>query len=165
MIRLAAATLRGSEIDEIHAVCRSNPAYWRYSGDLDPDDIAREAVAAMFREQTEVDGSEVLVARDVAGRLVGVAVVLRRHPVDGHPWIGFLMVDGRLRRRGHGRAIAGVIETRFRGAGAPGLRLGILENNVEARRFWTALGYREIDRRPDRAKGRPTLVMHKDLRA
>jgi len=48
---------------------------------------------------------------------------------------------------------------------APPRALGILENNIRAQQFWTALGYRQVDRQPDLAKGRPALVMHKDLRS
>ncbi|SEG76316.1 Ribosomal protein S18 acetylase RimI [Thermomonospora echinospora] len=163
MISLTPATLNDAEIDEMHAVCSTNRLYWQYSGDLDPDDISRDAVAAMLREEAGTGGQELRIARDRTGRLVGFTALLLRHPVDGHPWIGLLLVDGRLRRQGHGRAIATALEQRFRTEGEPGIRLGILENNTEARRFWTALGYHEIDRRPDLAKGRPTLVMHKDL--
>ena len=35
---------------------------------------------------------------------------------------------------------------------APPRALGILENNIRAQQFWTALGYQEIDRQPDLAK-------------
>jgi ribosomal protein S18 acetylase RimI-like enzyme len=165
VISLTLATLSDSEVDEMHAVCSTNRLYWHCSGDLDPGDISREAVEVMLHDEAEAGGCELLAARDVTGRLVGFAQVLRRHPADGHPWIGLLLVDGRLRRQGHGSAIAAVLEERFCREGALGVRLGILENNIEAQRFWTALGYREIDRRPDLAKGRPTLVMHKDLRS
>lgn len=36
-------------------------------------------------------------------------------------------------------------------------------SNAAAKPFWAALGYRQIDIRPDRAKARPTLVMEKLL--
>ena len=61
-----------------------------------------------------------------------------------------------------GQAIATTLR-RFGDRGA--IRLGILENNIHAQPFWTALGYQEIDRQPDLAKGRPALVMRKDLRS
>ena len=55
-----------------------------------------------------------------------------RHPVDGHPWIGLLLVDGRLARRGYGRAIVTALEDRFRSEGAAAVRLGVLVGNAEA---------------------------------
>jgi hypothetical protein len=64
-----------------------------------------------------------------------------------------------------GGCTAAAIEERFRSEGQPAIRLGILENNIQAQEFWTALRYQDFDRQPDLAKGRPALVMHKDLRS
>jgi ribosomal protein S18 acetylase RimI-like enzyme len=161
VISLRAATLAGAELDSLYGICRSRADYWRVSGDLDPDVMSRAGVEAVLREEAGTEGSETLVARDDDGQVVGFAELLLRHPIDGHPWIGLLLVDGRLGRRGHGRAIVSAIEQRFRDEGAPALRLGVLVTNDPAYAFWLALGYRQIDLRPDLAKGRPTRVMEK----
>jgi len=52
----------------------------------------------MLREDAEADGCETVVARDESGRVVGFAQLVLRHPRAGHPWIGLLLVDGRLLR-------------------------------------------------------------------
>lgn len=163
MITLTIARLDAGEIDELAAICRSQAEYWRVSGDQDPDAMTRESIAAMLREDAEAEGCETVVARDADGHAAGFAQLLLRHPVDGCPWIGLLLVDCRRGRRGLGRAISEAIEERFRAGMNPAVRLGVLEANEPAGRFWRALGYREIDRRPDRAKGRPTIVMEKRL--
>ncbi|MGI8332492.1 GNAT family N-acetyltransferase [Actinomadura scrupuli] len=161
---MAVATLTEPELGELHGVCAANRSYWRRSGELDPENITVAAVAAMLRDDLAGAGTELRIARDEAGRLVGFAEILLAHPVDGDPWIGLLLVDGRLRRHGYGRAIATALEDRFRDEGAGRAGLAVLENNPEALAFWTALGYRETDRRPDRDRGRPCIVMHKNLR-
>ncbi|MFC4905892.1 GNAT family N-acetyltransferase [Actinomadura gamaensis] len=163
MISLMPVTLDGDELAEIHAVFASNPDYWRYSGDLDPDAVTVEAVEGFVRGELGQDGYEVLAARDEAGALVGYVELLLRHPRDKAPWIGFLVVHGDRRGQGLGRAVAAAAEARLRGRGDSVVWLGVLENNVEAFKFWTALGYAEVDRRPDVAKGRPTIVMRKSL--
>jgi GNAT superfamily N-acetyltransferase len=84
---------------------------------------------------------------------------------DSEPWIGLLMVHGEQRRAGHGRRLAGIVEERFRAAGRSGVRLGVLENNAGALAFWSALGYEEIGRHPDRRHGRTCVVLRKDLAA
>ncbi|RFU41771.1 GNAT family N-acetyltransferase, partial [Actinomadura logoneensis] len=61
------------------------------------------------------------------------------------------------------RAVAAAAEARLRARGDRTVWLGVLEANTEAFAFWTALGYEETDRRPDVAKGRPTIVMRKAL--
>ncbi|MEV6601062.1 GNAT family N-acetyltransferase [Actinoplanes sp. NPDC051346] len=163
MVTLNRATLSGAELDSLDEICRSQPSYWRSSGDQDPDTMTRAQIEAMLREDAEADGCETVVGRDSDGRIVGFAQLLLRHPEDGHPWIGLLLVDGRLGRRGHGRAIVAALEDRFRSEGATAIRLGVLVVNTEAQPFWAKLGYRQIDLRPDRAKGRPTLVLEKTL--
>ncbi|WP_051951095.1 GNAT family N-acetyltransferase [Actinacidiphila yeochonensis] len=156
--------LTPAEIDETVALYAGNPEYCRAAGEYDPDAIPVERVAADLREEAAMEGGEVLLARDGSGRAVGVLCLLRRHPVDGHPWIGLLLVDGRLHRRGVGRAIVALAEERFRDHPAGGLRLAVLESNPAALAFWTSLGWHEIDRRPDLRHGRPTVVLHKPLR-
>ncbi|GAB1643405.1 GNAT family N-acetyltransferase [Krasilnikovia sp. MM14-A1259] len=163
MITLTRATLTGAELDSLVDICRSQPEYWRSSGDQDPDAMSRAAVEVMLREDAEADGCETVVGRDGEGRVVGFAQLLLRHPIDGHPWIGLLLVDGRVGRQGYGRAIVAAVEDRFRADGATAVRLGVLVANAEALPFWEALGYRQIDLRPDRAKARPTRVMEKLL--
>jgi ribosomal protein S18 acetylase RimI-like enzyme len=163
MITLTRATLTGAELDSLDEICRSQSAYWRASGDQDPEAMTRASIEAMLRDGAEAEGCETVVARDSAGRVIGFAELLLRHPEDGHPWIGLLLVDRGQGRQGHGRAIATAVEARFRAEGATAVRLGVLAANTEAQPFWRALGYQQIDLRPDRAKGRPTLVMEKQL--
>lgn len=163
-LRLVPHGLTPAEIAETVALYAGNPAYWRAAGEYDPEAIPADRVAADLREEAAFDGGEVLLARDGAGRAVGVLCLLRRHPVDGHPWIGLLLVDGSRHRQGLGRAIVRLVEDRFRDHPAGGLRLAVLENNPSALAFWGALGWREIDRRPDLRLGRAAIVLHKPLR-
>ncbi|NUS10512.1 MAG: GNAT family N-acetyltransferase, partial [Streptomyces sp.] len=140
----------------------TNPDYWRAAGEYGDGGIRAEEVEAELRAEARGEGA-VLLARDAAGRLVGVVCLLERHPGDGFPWIGLLMVHGGVRRTGVGRALAGMVEERFRREGREGVRLAVLEDNAPALTFWRSLGWEEVDRRPDRARGRPCVVMHKRL--
>lgn len=152
-----------AEVAEVVEVYATNPDYWRAAGEHDPAHIDAEQVEADLREEAGADGGAVLLARDARGRLVAVVCLLDRHPADGLPWIGLLMVHGRFHRMGMGRAVAALVEERFRAEGREGLRLAVLESNPGALAFWKALGWHEIDRRLDRAHGRPCVVLHKDL--
>jgi GNAT superfamily N-acetyltransferase len=151
------------ELDAVHEICATNPDYWRSSGDFDPDEVPRAGVEQLLREAVEDPARQVMIARDLDGRLIGFAELLLEHPRTGHPWIGLLIIGGRLRRQGHGRAFVAALEARFRRAGRNSLRLAVLEANPEALAFWTTLGYQELYRAPDLDKGRPSLVLHKDL--
>ncbi|MEV5874130.1 bifunctional GNAT family N-acetyltransferase/NUDIX hydrolase [Streptomyces sp. NPDC052101] len=152
---------------ELTALYASNREFHRLSGDFpDPDDVRPEQVAATLAEDLAVPGAEVLLARTEQGRLVGLAGTLAHHPdpADPDPWIGLLMVDAAEHGKGHGRALARLVEDRFRAQGRrSAVRLAVLANNPKALAFWTALGYETIDHRPDRAHGRPCAVLRKAL--
>ncbi|EHN72652.1 mutT-like protein [Streptomyces coelicoflavus ZG0656] len=155
----------GPVLTELTALYASHRAFHALSGDFpDPQDIRPEQVATALADELARPGAEVLLARD-AGRLVGVAVTLARHPdpSDPDPWIGLLMVDAGLTRQGLGRRLASLVEDRFRAAGRTAVRLAVLDGNTEALSFWTALGYTAVDHRRDLRSGRPCAVLRREL--
>jgi hypothetical protein len=87
----------------------SNPEYWQAAGEYDPERADR--VEAHLRKEAGMEGAEILLARDPQGRLNGILSLLDRHPVDGLPWIGMLMIHGDLHRKGIGHALADMTET------------------------------------------------------
>jgi ribosomal protein S18 acetylase RimI-like enzyme len=159
----------------------------------DPDDIRHEQVDAALALELANPDVEILLARDAAPDsashrddsrppydtrpldgappptgpppLVGIVITLAHHPdpADPDPWIGLLLVDAAAQRRGHGRRLAALVETRLRQAGRTAVRLAALDNNPGALAFWTSLGYEIIAHRADRQRGRPCTVLRKPL--
>ncbi|MFF3412242.1 GNAT family N-acetyltransferase [Streptomyces sp. NPDC002742] len=162
-LQLSPLRFSPEEVTEVVGLYMSNPEYCRATGEYDPERVPADRVEADLREEAETAGCEVLLAREGQDRIVGLVCLLDRHPTDGHPWIGLLLVHGSLRRHGVGRRLAGLMEERFRREGREGVRLAVLENNPAALAFWRSLGWQEIDRRPDRRHQRPCIVMHKQL--
>ncbi|ORT58847.1 GNAT family N-acetyltransferase [Streptomyces sp. CB03238] len=158
--------LPGPLLTELTELYASNREFQQLSGDFpDPDDIRSEQVAASLAEELSHPDTEVLLARS-AGHVIGVSVTRSHHPEDPDdpdPWIGLLMVHARDHRVGFGRELAEIVEKRFRALGRQGVKLAVLENNERAIAFWSALGYEEIGRRPDRRRGRDCVVMRKGL--
>ncbi|GGZ76921.1 hypothetical protein GCM10010344_49930 [Streptomyces bluensis] len=155
----------GPLLTELTALYASNRDFHALSGDFpDPDDIRPEQVAAALAEELVNPDVEVLLARS-AGRLVGVAITLARHPdpADPDPWLGLLLIDAGEQRKGYGREVAGLVEERFRARGRAALRLAVLDNNPRGLTFWQALGYAVIDHRRDRQRQRPCAVLRKAL--
>ena len=96
------------------------------------DGIRKEFV----NEETE---SFVLVVDDT---YVGVLDLLLEHPKDQCPWLGLLMIHSQYQGRGYAKQAFQRIEGRLAQAGHKKVRIGVLETNTNARRFWTSLGFR-----------------------
>ncbi|MFF4957493.1 GNAT family N-acetyltransferase [Streptomyces sp. NPDC001222] len=153
-------------LTELTALYASHRAYHALSGDFpDPDDIRPEQVATALADELANPDVEVLLAR-AQGRLVGIAIILARHPdpADPDPWIGLLMVDAALQRQGYGRRLAVLVEERLRAEGRTAVRLAVLDGNTRGLAFWTSLGYETVAHRPDLQKSRPCTVLRKALR-
>ncbi|MEU9301805.1 GNAT family N-acetyltransferase [Streptomyces sp. NPDC048269] len=161
--------LPGPVLTEIASLYATNHAFFELSGDFpDPNRITVEQVAASLAGELAHDGAEVLLARS-AGRLVGMAATLATHPDpasdDPDPWIGLLLVDATAHREGYGRAVATLVEDRFRAAGRTGVRIAVLDNNPKAMAFWESQGYTPLRRAEDRERGRACTVLRKPLAA
>ncbi|MFJ6757285.1 GNAT family N-acetyltransferase [Streptomyces sp. NPDC091273] len=159
--------LPGPVLTEIAALYSTNHAFFELSGDFpDPDRITVEQVAAALADELAHDGAEVLLARS-AGRLVGLAATLAHHPdpdsAGTDPWIGLLLIDATAHREGYGRAVATLVEDRFRAAGRTGVQIAVLDNNPKALAFWRSQGYAELRRAEDRELGRDCTVLRKPL--
>ncbi|MFD3542114.1 GNAT family N-acetyltransferase [Streptomyces sp. NPDC058662] len=161
--------LPGPVLTEIATLYATNHAFFELSGDFpDPNRITVEQVAAALADELAQDGAEVLLARS-AGRLVGLAATLAHHPdrasEDPDPWIGLLLIDATAHREGYGRAVAALVEDRFRAAGRTGVRLAVLDNNPAALEFWRSQGYTPVRRTRERERGRDCTVLRKALDA
>ncbi|MEV7513305.1 GNAT family N-acetyltransferase [Streptomyces sp. NPDC090085] len=159
--------LPGPVLTEIAALYSTNHAFFELSGDFpDPNRITVEQVAQALADELAHEGAEILLARS-AGRLVGLAAVLDPAPgsADGpqEPWIGLLLVDATAHRAGHGRAVATLVEERFRAAGRSAVQIAVLDNNPAASAFWQAQGYTPVRQAKDRERGRACTVMRKAL--
>lgn len=159
--------LPGPVLSEIATLYATNHAFFELSGDFpDPGRITVEQVAAALADELAHDGAEVLLARS-AGRLVGLAATLARHPDpaadDPDPWIGLLLIDATTHREGYGRAMVALVEDRFRAAGRSGVRIAVLDANDKGLAFWQAQGYEVQRHAADREAGRPCTVLRKPL--
>ncbi|MBT2407086.1 MULTISPECIES: GNAT family N-acetyltransferase [unclassified Streptomyces] len=159
--------LPGPVLTEIATLYATNHAFFELTGDFpDPARITVEQVAAALADELAHEGAQVLMARS-AGRLVGLAATLDRHPDpasgDPDPWIGLLLIDATAHREGYGRTVAALVEDRFRAAGRTGVRLAVLDNNPKGLAFWQAQGYETLRHAEDLELRRPCTVLRKPL--
>ena len=146
----------------IAAVFATNLEFLALQGDVPPgtSELPDGLVDSFVGDESEAGGS-VWVVRDEAGATVAVAATLV-HPRERVPWIGLLVVHAACQGQGSGRRIERLLTRQFRDQGYGVARLGVLTTNPRALRFWTRIGYREIDRRLS-TDGLPTIVCERVL--
>jgi GNAT superfamily N-acetyltransferase len=93
---------------------------------------------------------------DPAGKLVGFAGALS-DILAARVWhIGIFIVASSLHGTGAASALYDTLERWMAANGAAWIRLGVVEGNVKAERFWRKTGYREVRKRLGIAMGSRT---------
>lgn len=72
---------------------------------------------------------------------IGILSYLHINPKDQTPWIGLFMIHGDYQGFGYGMAAYNHIEQHLLSQGKNKIRLGVLEKNDGAKRFWENNGY------------------------
>ncbi|WP_214759812.1 GNAT family N-acetyltransferase [Exiguobacterium sp. s129] len=88
----------------------------------------------------EEDGTVSLIIREDE-RIVAIADLLKRHPVDGSLWLGLFVVEETLHGTGLAQTLYEQVEEEYMRPYQTVFRLGVLPNNLRARRFWERNGY------------------------
>ena len=87
------------------------------------------------------------------GTLAGVFDLVKDYPEPGIWYLGLLLLHPAVRSKGHGEAIHAQISALVRSQGGSAIRLGVVEKNEKALKFWTRLGYHELSRKPVQVGG------------
>lgn len=97
---------------------------------------------ADFRFARAGAGSEVLIAADAGGRVVGSVMVGH----DGHRgWLYYVAANPSVRARGIGRALVGSAEAWLRKRGVRKAQLMVRRSNAGVVSFYDRLGFEESD--------------------
>jgi ribosomal protein S18 acetylase RimI-like enzyme len=98
---------------------------------------------ADFRRALGRGNSDILIAADPAGTIVGAAMVGH----DGHRgWIYYLATDPHRRRRGIGRKLVEAAQAWLKTREIPKLQLIIRETNTDVVRFYERIGFENAPR-------------------
>jgi GNAT superfamily N-acetyltransferase len=81
------------------------------------------------------------------GELIAYLELFRDYPVDGEWWIGLLMLDPKMRRRGLGSQIVRAASAWAASSGANAIQLAVLETDVAAQSFWHRQRFEFVRRR------------------
>lgn len=78
---------------------------------------------------------------DKNNNLVGVIDLIKDFPTKGEFMLGLLEFVPAVRHQGLGKAVHKILIEKVRDLGAKSLRIGVLEVNNSAIKFWKSLGY------------------------
>lgn len=111
------------------------------------------------------DGDVPALGVQQGGELVAALDLIRDAPGPGAWWVGNLMVDPAQRRRGLGERTYQACERWMISQGARSVDLCVQEQNPGALRFWSRMGFAEVERVPHRLKALESVVavMHRVL--
>lgn len=101
-------------------------------------------------------------------RMVGYLELMRDYPAASEWWIRLLMLDPAVRRGGLGGRICRAAAEWVGARGGTVIRIGVLEQNPDALRFWERQGFRELRRErhvSDAGHGSRLVVMARALPA
>lgn len=158
---LAVAAMAPAEVPQLQSFYEANPGYHRLVGGAAPaPDEARRDFEARPPADWALGGKWMLLGRDAEGRVAAVVDVLEDLFAPGIWCVGFFMVAERLHGTGAAAALHEGLVGWMRERGARWSRLGVVDANERALRFWRARGYRLLRLRHDYPVGRLSHTLH-----
>jgi len=75
-------------------------------------------------------------------KYIGVIDFLKNNPKDNCPWIGLLMIHGDYHSIGYGKKAYVSFEEKLKQQNFNNIRIGILQKNIAAKKYWSSLGFK-----------------------
>jgi GNAT superfamily N-acetyltransferase len=138
------------ELPELQEFLEANPEYYlAVDGSPPGPNEAREQFEFALPPQWPFEKKWLLVFRRKDGCIVGMAGLISNLFAEGVWHIGIFMVATSLHGSGLAQALYDRMESWMRTRGGRWLRLGVVEGNRRAERFWESMGYVDVRRRLD----------------
>lgn len=77
----------------------------------------------------------------VEDKQIGIIDFLENNPKDNYPWIGLFMIHADYHSLGYGKMSYVSFEDKLKLQNFNNVRIGVLQNNNNAKEFWISLGF------------------------
>jgi GNAT superfamily N-acetyltransferase len=111
----------------------------RDATDEDVDDIFK------YSDKKTLEDSLTLGVYNNSEILVGIVDIFKNYPNTGTWMIGLLLLSPSERNKKLGKAIHEEVKKYALSKGTNTLRIGVLEENINGRKFWDSLGYQHVE--------------------
>ena len=125
------------------------------TGQPNPPDAAATLFASLPPGRGPAD-KLVLGIQEPDGTLIGLIDVVREYPDPGVWFLGLLLLHPAHRSRGLGTRVYDAFAEWAFAEGCDIMRLGVVQQNEAALRFWSRIGFQEVARHPVQFGGKPT---------
>jgi GNAT superfamily N-acetyltransferase len=138
--------LRSQDEEIVQLLCERCLDYFEIVEGRPPEKDAGHEILNDLPEGKDFKDKHVFGCFNESDKLIAVVDIIEDYPVKGEWIIGLLMIDPEERGKGLGKALHEYIRDYVLVNGADKLRIGVVEGNEKAYRFWSALGYYEVKR-------------------
>jgi GNAT superfamily N-acetyltransferase len=120
--------------------------YYHLLNSGDPDETAAQSLLEDCPSGRKSADKTVIGIVSAEQRLVGVLDAIREYPSDGCWWVGLLLLEPLERNRGVGQRFYQAFEQWISQFGAKHIYIGVVEENMNALRFWQSVGYEAMEK-------------------
>jgi RimJ/RimL family protein N-acetyltransferase len=153
--RFRALELRREDIAALQLFFEENPGYFlSVNGEPPRPNEAAEEFHTLPPPEVTFKGRWLIRFLDAHGAMAGMAGVLSDFMAPGVWHIGIFIVATPLHGSGAAAELNRAMEAWMASRGAQWLRLGVVQGNARAERFWEKAGYHEVRRRHGVEMGR-----------
>ena len=136
-------------LEQVLSVYMSNSAYFNLSGGNDPSmETLIESLNALPKKSSYEDKVFEIIYLD--SEPIGIVDIINSYPEMSTSFIGLFIIDANLHGRGLGKCVFSKLQNRLKQEGAKVIKLGVLDNNEQAFKFWKKNGFKILEKKTEK---------------
>jgi GNAT superfamily N-acetyltransferase len=144
----------------LQALCEQCTDYYEFVFGLPPGPAEAQSLFTALPEGKDYTDKQLIgFYEEGQGQLIGFLDVIRDYSNIGDWTIGLMLLSPQWRGQGLGEKLYHAFSQWAQASGAKQIRLGVVEHNKRAYRFWQRMGFETIERRSPSQMGNKEGVL------